>query len=82
MRFERILFRLDAALMTMVETPFFLRKADGLIAEEEAGAVDCIVAANPGAGDVIPEPSGVRKLRWAAVAKERAVKAHASGRHQ
>jgi hypothetical protein len=55
--------------MTVVETPFFLRKAAGLIADEERERLIAFIAANPEAGDVIPESGGVRKLRWAAMGK-------------
>jgi hypothetical protein len=55
--------------MTVVETPFFLRKAAGLLADEERERLIAFVAANPEAGDVIPESGGVRKLRWAAMGK-------------
>lgn len=50
--------------MTVVETPFFLRKAAGLLKEEERSRVIAFVGANPEAGDVIQETGGVRKLRW------------------
>ena len=57
---------MELAPITVVETPFFLRKAAGLLAEEEKGLLIAFVAANPEAGDVIPESGGVRKVRWAA----------------
>jgi mRNA-degrading endonuclease RelE of RelBE toxin-antitoxin system len=52
--------------MTVVETPFFLRKAASLLAEDERLQLVAFVGANPEAGDVIPEAGGVRKARWAA----------------
>jgi len=52
--------------MTVAETPFFLRKAAGLLAEDERLQLIAFVGANPEAGDVIPEAGGVRKVRWAA----------------
>ena len=55
--------------MTVVETPFFLRKATGLLAEEERLLLIAFVGANPEAGDVIPESGGVRKVRWPAKGK-------------
>lgn len=58
--------KLEVPPMTVVETPFFLRKAAGLIADEERERLIVFIAANPEAGDVIPESGGVRKLRWAA----------------
>jgi hypothetical protein len=56
---------MDAAPMTVVETPFFLRKAAGLLDEEERSDLVAFVGAHPDTGDVIPETGGVRKLRWA-----------------
>ena len=52
--------------MTVVETPFFLRKAAGLLADSERSELVTFLGANPEAGDVIPETGGVRKVRWAA----------------
>ena len=57
---------MNAAPMTVVETPFFLRKAADLLDEEERSELVVFVGANPDAGDVIPETGGVRKLRWSA----------------
>ena len=57
---------METAPMTVVETPFFVRKAAGLLAEEERLQLIAFVGANPEAGDVIPESGGVRKIRWAA----------------
>jgi mRNA-degrading endonuclease RelE of RelBE toxin-antitoxin system len=50
--------------MTVVETPFFFQKVDGLRDEEERLRLTTFVGANPDVGDVIPETGGVRKLRW------------------
>ena len=55
---------MNAAPMTVVETPFFLRKAAGLLDEEERSELVVFVGANPDVGDVIPETGGVRKVRW------------------
>jgi hypothetical protein len=55
--------------MTVVETPFFLRKAAALLTDDEREQLVVFVGANPAAGDVIPESGGVRKLRWAAKGK-------------
>jgi hypothetical protein len=52
--------------MTVVETPFFLRKAAGLLDEEERSRLVTCVGAKPDVGDVIPEAGAVRKLRWSA----------------
>jgi hypothetical protein len=51
--------------MTVVETPLFLRKAAGLMTEEERAEMVVFVGANPEGGDVVPGTGGVRKLRWA-----------------
>lgn len=53
-------------MQTVVETPEFLaaaRKA-GMTEHERENAV-VVLAANPGAGDIIPGPGGCRKVRIA-----------------
>ena len=55
-----------AAPMTVLETPFFLRKAATLLDEGERSELVVFLGMNPEAGDIIPETGGVRKLRWAA----------------
>jgi len=57
---------MDAAPMTVVETPFFLRKASALLTEEERAELVVFLGMNPDAGPVVPEASGVRKVRWSA----------------
>jgi mRNA-degrading endonuclease RelE of RelBE toxin-antitoxin system len=52
--------------MTVLETPFFLRKAATLLDEGERSELVVFLGKNPEAGDIIPETGGVRKLRWAA----------------
>lgn len=56
-------------LITVVETPLFLKKASSIFNEEERATLIAFVAANPEAGSVIPEAGGIRKLRWAAKGK-------------
>ena len=51
--------------MTVVETPFFLRKAATLLAEDERSELVTFLGGNPEAGAVVPETGGVRKVRWA-----------------
>jgi len=51
-------------LITVAETPLFARQADDVWDEEERTGFVNFIAANPDAGDVIPETSGVRKVRW------------------
>ena len=50
-------------LHTVIETPHYLRKAERVMAEPERRAVVDLIAANPGAGNMIPEGGGIRKLR-------------------
>lgn len=50
--------------MTVVETERFLRDAKPLMPESDRAELVAFVAANPEAGDVMPETGGIRKLRW------------------
>jgi hypothetical protein len=50
--------------MTVVETERFLKDAQFLMPESERTELVAFIAANPEAGNVIPETGGVRKLRW------------------
>lgn len=50
--------------ITVAETPFFLRLADGVWDEEERAAFVDYIARDPEAGDVIPDTGGIRKVRW------------------
>jgi hypothetical protein len=52
--------------MTVVETPSFLREAAVALTEHERTELVSYLAANPEAGDVMPETGGARKLRWKA----------------
>jgi mRNA-degrading endonuclease RelE of RelBE toxin-antitoxin system len=52
--------------MTVVETPFFFRKAALLLGDEKRSELVAYLGANPEAGNVIPEAGGVRKLLWSA----------------
>ena len=51
--------------MTVVETPFFLRKAASLMDDDARSELVTFLAANPEVGDIVPETGGVRKFRWA-----------------
>ena len=53
-----------AKLITVAETPLFVRQAEEVWNEAEREAFIDFIAANPEAGDVIPDTGGVRKLRW------------------
>lgn len=61
----RIVKDVARAPMTVVETDRFLKDARQLMPESERMKLVAFVAANPLAGDLIPETGGVRKLRWA-----------------
>jgi hypothetical protein len=52
-------------LLTVVETPEFVARAEALLPEAERGAWILYLAAHPTAGCLIPGTGGVRKLRWA-----------------
>lgn len=51
-------------LITVVETPLFVRQVAAVWDEDERLQFVSFIAANPEAGDVIPETGGVRKVRW------------------
>jgi hypothetical protein len=53
------------APMSVVETAEFLRTARPLLSESERAELVAFVAANPEAGEIIPDTGGVRKIRWA-----------------
>lgn len=53
------------ALLTVAETPEYLRRAERLLSSTERAGVVERLAANPTAGDLIRGTGGVRKLRWA-----------------
>jgi len=52
-------------LLTVAETPLFVRQAETVWDESDRVAFVDFIAAHPEAGDLIPETSGVRKVRWA-----------------
>lgn len=51
-------------LITVVETPLFVRLAGGIWGDDERLEFITFIAANTTIGDVIPETGGVRKIRW------------------
>jgi hypothetical protein len=51
-------------LITVAETPVFVRQAKEVWSEEERDEFVLYIAGNPEAGAVIPDTGGVRKLRW------------------
>lgn len=52
--------------MTVVETPGFLRDSALALTEQERSDLVSYLAANPEAGDIIPDTGGARKVRWRA----------------
>jgi len=53
-------------LMTVVETPSFLRDASTVLTELERSELVSYLGANPDTGEIMPETGGARKLRWRA----------------
>jgi len=53
-----------SALITVAETPEYVRCAERLLAAPERTEVVTYLAANPKAGDLVQGTGGVRKLRW------------------
>jgi hypothetical protein len=51
-------------LITVAETPLFVRQAKDVWDEAEREAFVNFIARHPESGDVIPDTGGVRKLRW------------------
>ena len=51
-------------MLTVVETPTFVRHSEDLWSEDERTGFINFIAANPEAGDVVPESGGLRKIRW------------------
>lgn len=51
-------------MYTIAETPTFVADADKLWSEAERMEFVVWLAADPEAGDVIPESGGCRKVRW------------------
>ena len=52
-------------MQTVVETSFYLRRAEKLLSVGERADIITILAANPFAGDVMEGTGGVRKVRFA-----------------
>lgn len=53
-------------MYTIAETPEFKHDVDAIWDTEQRVAFCAWLAANPDAGDVIPNSGGCRKVRWAA----------------
>jgi mRNA-degrading endonuclease RelE of RelBE toxin-antitoxin system len=56
-------------MLTVVETPTFIRRAEKLLSDEDRKKLIDFLAGNPLAGDVMPDTGGVRKVRYAARGK-------------
>ena len=54
-----------ASLLTVVETPSFLRDAKKLLDDEEREAIVNFLSSSPNAGVLIKGTGGIRKIRWA-----------------
>jgi hypothetical protein len=54
----------EAAPVTVVEMPEFIRTCGQLMGDAERMALIDFLSSNPTAGVVVPETGGVRKLRW------------------
>jgi len=51
-------------VLTVVETPLFQKLWPHYWAEEERGEFAAYIAEKPGAGVVVPDSGGIRKVRW------------------
>ena len=51
-------------MLTVVETPLFQKLWPHYWDEEERGEFAAYIAENSGAGVVVPESGGIRKVRW------------------
>ena len=54
-------------LVTVVEHPNYIRRAEKLLSEEQMNEITDLLAANPTAGDIIRGTGGFRKLRYAGI---------------
>ena len=50
---------------TVIETPVYASKVEGILTDDEREAFAVFVAQNPTAGSVVRSSGGVRKVRWA-----------------
>jgi hypothetical protein len=61
------------SMLTVAELSEFIRTADRLVTKTERQDVVDYLAVHPKAGDLMEGTGGVRKLRWGAVIKAKAV---------
>ena len=52
-------------MYTVIETPVYSKKAQGLLSDDEREEFAAFIAQNPTAGTVVRGSGGVRKVRWA-----------------
>ena len=52
-------------LITIVELPEYIRRAQKLLNEEERNKLVFYLSTNPKSGDLIQGTGGIRKIRWA-----------------
>jgi len=55
--------------LTIVETPFFIKKAESILNEQEKTELIDYLSIYPEAGDQIIHTGGLRKLRWVSKSK-------------
>lgn len=53
------------ASIIFIESPTFTREVSALLTDEEYGELQRTMIARPGAGALIQDTGGLRKLRWA-----------------
>ena len=56
-------------MQTIVELPEFIKRASGLLKDEEKASIINYLALHPQAGDIMQGTGGIRKLRWSAQSK-------------
>ena len=59
------IYLMRTALMTVIETPSFLRDAKRLMDDEERQEIVSFLAQNPDTGDLLQGTGGIRKVRFA-----------------
>jgi hypothetical protein len=52
-------------MFTVIETPVYSRKAEGLLGNDEREEIAEFISRNPTAGSIVRGSGGVRKIRWA-----------------
>jgi hypothetical protein len=62
------------AVQPVLETSIFTRRADALLSHSERLDLIAALAKSPQAGDLIPGLGGIRKLRFARWAEEKAAR--------